>query len=143
MARGINKVIWIGNLGQDPETRYLPSGQAVTTFSLASSERWTDKTTGEIKERTEWLRVEAWGKLAEICSQYLTKGSQVYVEGKLQTDKWDDAQGVTRYSTKVRLDQVQFLGGDRKEGGSRPPQPPQQQSQQAPANKGFDDDIPF
>ena len=138
MARGINKVIAIGNLGKDPETRYVPSGAAVTQFSIACSETWLDKTTGEQKERTEWINVEVWGKAAEACAKYLSKGSQCYVEGKLQTDKWEK-DGVTRYSTKVRADNVQFLGG-KGEGGNRPapapsaPDTPQQE---------FDDDIPF
>ena len=88
MARGVNKVIAIGNLGQDPETRYVPSGAAVTNFSIAVSESWKDKQTGEQQERTEWIRIEVWGKTAEACAQYLEKGSQCYVEGKLRTEQW-------------------------------------------------------
>jgi len=141
MARGINKVIAIGNLGQDPETRYVPSGAAVTNFSMAVSESWKDKQTGEQKERTEWINVEVWGKLAEICAQYLTKGSQCYIEGKLQTDSWDDKEtGQKRYKTKVRADNVQFLSSK----GDRPPQ--QDGGNKAPPQPGpddFDDDIPF
>lgn len=140
MARGINKVIAIGNLGQDPETRYLPSGQAVTNFSIAVSESWKDKTTGEQQERTEWINCETWGKLAEICDEWLRKGSQCYIEGKLQTDTWDDKDtGQKRYKTKVRVDNVQFLskrddGGQQAPRNPAPPPPPQEE---------FDDDIPF
>lgn len=142
MARGVNKVIAIGNLGSDPDSRFLPSGQQVTNFSIAASERWTDKQTGEVKERTEWINCECWGKLAEICAQYLTRGSQCYIEGKLQTDKWEDQQtGQTRYRTKVRLDQVQFLGGGR-EGHRTEPQGQQQRPEPDPQQE-FDDDIPF
>ena len=138
MARGVNKVIAIGNLGKDPETRYVPSGAAVTNFSIAVSESWKDKQTGEDKERTEWINVEVWGKTAEACAKYLEKGSQCYVEGKMQTDKWEK-DGVTRYSTKVRADNVQFLGSPRG-GESRPaPSAPAKSDQQ----KELDDDIPF
>ena len=137
MARGINKVIAIGNLGKDPEGRYLPSGAAVCNFSIAVSESWKDKQSGEQKERTEWMNIEVWGKTAEACLQYLTKGSQCYVEGKLQTDKWQDKEGNDRWTTKVRADSVQFLGSK----GDRPSKPA------APApggnNDDFDDDIPF
>lgn len=137
MARGVNKVIAIGNLGKDPEIRYVPSGAAVTNFSIAVSETWKDKQTGEQKERTEWINVEVWGNAAEACAKYLQKGSQCYIEGKMQTDKWEK-DGVTRYSTKVRADSVQFLGS--KGDGSRPSEP----APAAPApQQGFDDDIPF
>ena len=142
MARGINKLIAIGNLGADPETRYLPSGAAVTNFSIAVSESWKDKQTGELKERTEWMKIEVWGKSAEACQQYLHKGSQCYVEGKLQTDKWDDKDGVTRYSTKVRADNVQFLGSAR-DGGAAPAAAPAPAADQKPPQEEFDDDIPF
>ncbi len=142
MARGINKVIAIGYLGGDPETRYVPSGAAVTTFSIAVNESWKDKQTGETKERTEWINCEVWGKLAEICAEYLTKGSQCYIEGALRTDKWQDKNDNTRYTTKVRVDNVQFLS--RSDGGSRPPvdrtQPPEKPAQ---GEQEFDDDIPF
>jgi len=138
VSRGINKVIAIGNLGKDPETRYLPSGAAVCNFSIAVSENWKDKQTGEQKERTEWMNIEVWGKAAEACQQYLSKGSQCYVEGKLQTDKWQDKDGNDRWTTKVRADSVQFLGS--KGDGSRAAPPPA-----APPAGGddFDDDIPF
>ena len=140
MARGVNKVIAIGNLGNDPETRYLPSGAAVSNFSIAVTESWKDKQTGEQKERTEWINVETWGRLAEVCAEYLTKGQQVYIEGKLQTDKWDDkTTGETKYRTKVRADNMQMLGGKRDGAPAQKPAaaPPQQQEQD------FDEDIPF
>lgn len=114
-SRGINKVILIGNLGQDPEVRYMPSGGAVTNITLATSETWRDKQTGEQKERTEWHRVVFMGKLAEVVGEYLKKGSQVYVEGKLQTRKWQDQSGQERYTTEVLVDSftgvMQMLGG--------------------------------
>ena len=120
MARGFNKVIIIGNLGADPETRYVPSGAAVTTFSVAVSEQWKDKQTGEPVERTEWVRIEVWGKMAEACATYLEKGKQCYVEGKLRTEQWEDKDtGQKRYATKVRADNVQFLGSAR-DGGAGP-----------------------
>jgi single-strand DNA-binding protein len=139
MARGVNKVIAIGNLGKDPETRYVPSGAAVTNFSIAVSETWKDKQTGEQKERTEWINVEVWGNAAEACAKYLSKGSQCYIEGKLQTDSWDDKDtGQKRYRTKVRADTVQFL--DSKRSGEDRPTP----APSAPApQQEFDDDIPF
>jgi single-strand DNA-binding protein len=141
MSRGVNKVIIIGNLGQDPDTRYVPSGNAVTIFSVAVTEQWTDKQTGEAKERTEWVNVEAWGKLAELCSEYLTKGKQVFVEGKLQTDSWDDKEsGQKKYRTKVRADQVQFLGQGGGQGNA--PSRPARSEPEKP-QKEFDDDIPF
>lgn len=165
-SRGINKVILIGNLGQDPEVRYTPNGSAVATLNLATSDSWKDKNTGQMQERTEWHRVSMFGKLAEIAGEYLRKGSQVYIEGKLQTRKWQDKQGQDRYTTEVVVDGfsgvMQMLGG-RAEGGQRQPMgggqqqyqsaprqaAPQQQApqQQAPADTGFndsfDDDIPF
>lgn len=139
MSRGINKVIVIGNLGADPETRYIPSGAAVTTFSLAVSESWKDKNTGEIRERTEWVNIEVWGNAAEAAAKYLSKGSQCYVEGKLQTDSWEK-EGEKKYRTKVRADTIQFLGvkgSSEKEGGNKAPAP------QSSAPDEFDDDIPF
>jgi len=145
MARGVNKVIAIGNLGKDPETRYVPSGAAVTNFSIAVSETWKDKQTGEQKERTEWINVEVWGKAAEACAKYLSKGSQCYIEGKLQTDSWDDKDtGQKRYRTKVRADTVQFLdskrsGGERDQDGL----PPASRQQADDKQQEFDDDIPF
>ena len=120
-SRGINKVILIGNLGQDPEVRYMPSGGAVTNITLATSDTWRDKQTGEQKERTEWHRVVFMGKLAEVAGEYLKKGSQVYVEGKLQTRKWQDQGGQERYTTEVLVDSftgvMQMLGG-RPQGGA-------------------------
>ena len=140
MARGINKVIAIGNLGKDPETRYLPSGASVCNFSIAVSESWKDKQSGEQKERTEWMNIEVWGKTAEACQKYLTKGSQCYVEGKLQTDKWQDKDGNDRWTTKVRADSVQFLGSKGDGQRSAPAAP----AGDAPPKPGdFDDDIPF
>lgn len=118
MARGVNKVILIGNLGADPETRYTASGAAITTVSLATSESWKDKQTGEAKERTEWHRVKFFGRLAEIAGEYLKKGRQVYVEGSIRTDKYTDKEGVERYSTDVIANEMQMLGGTG-EGGPR------------------------
>jgi len=145
-TKGVNKVIIVGNLGQDPEVRYTPAGAAITTISIATSDSWKDKNTGQMQEKTEWHRVVFFGKLAEIAGEYLHKGSQVYVEGKLQTRKWQDKQGQDRYTTEVVVDGfngvMQMLGG-RGEGGR------QQNQQQAPppnnaANDDtFDDDIPF
>jgi len=141
MSRGINKVIIIGNLGNDPDTRYLPSGAMVANFSVAVSESWKDKQTGETKERTEWVRVEVWGNAAEACAKYLTKGKQCYVEGKLQTDKWNDKEGVERYTTKVRADTVQFLGSPR--DGNAPQSQAKPSSSPPQHQPDFDDDIPF
>ncbi|OQX33667.1 MAG: single-stranded DNA-binding protein, partial [Oceanospirillales bacterium LUC14_002_19_P2] len=101
MARGVNKVILIGNLGSDPEIRYMPSGDAVANFNMATHESWKDRNTGELQERTEWHRIVMFGKLAEIAQQYLRKGSKVYIEGKLQTRKWQDQQGTDRYTTEI------------------------------------------
>jgi len=110
---GINKVILIGNLGRDPELRYTQNGQPVANFSLATSEQWTDKNSGEKVERTEWHRVVVWGRSAEHCSQYLAKGRTVYVEGRLQTREWEDKEGQKRSTTEVNAQTVQFLGGPR------------------------------
>ena len=150
MARGINKVILVGNLGQDPETRYMPSGGAVTNLRLATSESWKDKQTGEPQERTEWHSVAMFGRLAEIAAEYLRKGSQVYIEGKLRTRKWQDKSGNDRYTTEVIADEMQMLGS---RGGSGAPMSGSggggQRSQGAPASQpasavnDFDDDIPF
>ncbi|MDO2949866.1 single-stranded DNA-binding protein [Aeromonas simiae] len=121
-SRGVNKVILIGNLGQDPEVRYMPSGGAVTNITLATSDTWRDKQTGEQKERTEWHRVVLFGKLAEVAGEYLRKGSQVYIEGRLQTRKWQDQNGQERYTTEVVVDiggSMQMLGG-RPQGGGQP-----------------------
>lgn len=163
MARGINKVILVGNLGQDPETRYMPNGSAVTNLSIATSESWKDKQTGEQKDRTEWHRVAMFNRLAEIAAEYLRKGSQVYIEGKLRTRKWQGQDGQDRYTTEIIADEMQMLGGrggagggsfgggggqqsggqqgggqqgggGPQGGGSAPPQP---------GPDDFDDDIPF
>ncbi|MEP6899879.1 MAG: single-stranded DNA-binding protein, partial [Rhodanobacter sp.] len=115
MARGINKVILVGNLGADPEMRHTGGGTAVTTINIATSESWTDKQSGEKQERTEWHRVKLFGRLAEIAGDYLKKGRQVYIEGSLRTDKYTDKQGVERYSTDVIASEMQMLGGN--EGG--------------------------
>ena len=146
MARGINKVILVGNLGADPETRYMPSGGAVTNVRIATSESWKDKNTGEQQERTEWHNVAFFGRLAEIAGEYLRKGSQVYVEGRLRTRKWQDRDGNDRYTTEVIANEMQMLGGRpgsgapaRGDSGPQPgPMPPS-----PPADTAFDDDIPF
>ena len=117
MARGINKVIIVGNLGGDPETRYMPSGSAVTNFTVATNESWKDKQTGEQKERTEWHKVAMFNRLAEIAAEYLRKGSQVYIEGKLRTRKWQGQDGQDRYTTEIIADEMQMLGGRGGAGG--------------------------
>lgn len=123
MARGINKVILVGNLGADPETRYTASGTAITTLRLATSEQWRDKQSGERQERTEWHRVKLFGKLAEIAGEYLKKGRQVYIEGSLRTDKYTGQDGVERYSTDIIANEMQMLGGgDMGMGGAPRPQ---------------------
>jgi single-strand DNA-binding protein len=128
----LNKVQLIGHLGRDPETKYLPNGDAVTNVSIATSESWKDKTTGEKQERTEWHRITFWGRLAEIAGEYLKKGSQVYVEGKLQTRKWQDKDGQDRYTTEIRADEMKMLGGrngggQESDGGEQRQRPAQQQ----------------
>ena len=128
MARGINKVILIGNLGADPETRYMPSGGAVTNIRIATSESWKDKQTGDQQERTEWHSIAFFGRLAEIAGEYLRKGSQVYVEGRLRTRKWQDKQGMDRYSTEVIANEMQMLGS---RGGRGAPSPSSGQSSDA------------
>ncbi len=169
MARGVNKVILVGNLGQDPEVRYMPNGNAVTNITIATTESWNDKQTGERQEKTEWHRVVMFRKLAEIAGEYLKKGSQVYIEGKLQTRKWQDNNGVDRYTTEIVANDMQMLGGRSGGGGSSQYQNQGQsnrsqnsggqgggafsnQSSSAPAkDQGgapsgppeFDDDIPF
>jgi single-strand DNA-binding protein len=117
MARGINKVIIVGNLGADPETRYTGAGTAITSLRLATSEQWTDKQSGEKQERTEWHRVKIFGKLAEIAGEYLKKGRQVYIEGSLRTDKYTDKDGIERYSTDIIASEMQMLGGQGDGGG--------------------------
>ena len=156
-SKGVNKVILVGNLGKDPEVRYMPNGGAVASITLATSESWRDKQTGETKEKTEWHRVVLFGKLAEVAGEYLRKGSQIYIEGKLATRKWQDQSGQERYTTEIHVNvggTMQMLGG-RQEGNAQPGQrqPPQRpQQQQAnhsapPASNeppmDFDDDIPF
>ncbi len=117
MARGINKAIIVGNLGADPEVRSTQSGTTVTTINVATSESWRDKNTGENREQTEWHRIVLWGKLGEIAGEYLRKGSQVYIEGKIQTRKWQDKDGQDRYTTEIKANEMQMLGG---RGGSVP-----------------------
>ncbi|MDT7765222.1 MAG: single-strand DNA-binding protein [Mycobacterium sp.] len=163
MARGVNKVILVGNLGADPETRSMPSGMTVTNIRIATSESWKDKASGAQQERTEWHNIAFFGRLGEIASEYLRKGSQVYVEGKLRTRKWQDKQGNDRYTTEIIADNMQMLGGRaggggggggggtgggaERAGGSSAP-PPRDDYDQSPAPAGggkedFDDDIPF
>jgi single-strand DNA-binding protein len=148
MARGINKVILVGNLGADPETRYMPSGSAVTNLRLATNERRKDRQSGEFTDVTEWHRVVMFDKLAEIAAEYLRKGSQVYVEGKIRTNKWQDKDGNDRYTTEIIANEMQMLGGrgggggsfgggSQQQGGGGGSAPPE------PATDDFDDDIPF
>ncbi len=144
MARGVNKVIVVGNLGQDPETRYMPSGSAVTNLRIATNESWKDKQTGEQKDRTEWHSVAMFGRLAEISAEYLRKGSQVYIEGKLRTRKWQDKDGNDRYTTEIIADEMQMLGS--RSGGGAPAMsdsPPANAPPPQPSGNDFDDDIPF
>jgi single-strand DNA-binding protein len=155
----VNKVILVGNLGADPETRYMPSGDAITNIRLATTDTWKDKTSGEKKEQTEWHRVAFFGKLAEIAGQYLRKGSQVYIEGSLRTRKWQDKDGQDRYTTEIRADTMQMLGS-RQGMGDAPPResaPPAAGGARRPETQGapsggsgsgggfgdMDDDIPF
>ena len=157
MAKGINKVILVGHLGQDPEVKYMPSGGAVANVSIATSDQWKDKQSGEMKDKTEWHRVVFFGRLAEIVGEYLKKGSQVYVEGRLQTRKWQDKNGADHYTTEIVASELQMLGG-RGEGGGQhqsgrgsAQQAPQ--AQRAPAQQQggyqpmpedeFDSDVPF
>ncbi len=159
-SRGVNKVILVGNLGQDPETRYLPSGGAVTNISIATSEAWKDKQTGEPQERTEWHRVALFNRLAEIAGEYLRKGSKVYIEGSLRTRKWQDQNGQDRYTTEIIANELQMLDS-RGQGDSNFSPPPRNNNQnvgqnnsnygnanqnaapQEAAMDSFDDDIPF
>ena len=166
MARGVNKVIIVGTLGNDPEVKYSASGSAIANLSVATSEQWKDKQTGEKKEQTEWHRVVIFGKLAEVAGEYLHKGSQVYIEGQLRTRKWTDSNGVDRYTTEIVIPQMggvmQMLGGkrddsgqqQRQQSGQQPQggwgtnQQQQQPKQQSPQGGNeppmdFDDDIPF
>jgi single-strand DNA-binding protein len=155
MARGVNKVILVGNLGADPETRSMPSGMTVTNIRIATSESWKDKASGAQQERTEWHSIALFGRLGEIAAEYLRKGSQVFVEGKLRTRKWQDKQGNDRFTTEIIADNMQMLGG--RAGGAGAPggaergapqsAPPRDDYDQSPAPAGakeeFDDDIPF
>ena len=160
MARGVNKVILVGNLGADPETRSMPSGMTVTNIRIATSESWKDKASGAQQERTEWHNIALFGRLGEIAAEYLRKGSQVFVEGKLRTRKWQDKQGNDRYTTEIIADNMQMLGGraggagasaaasggaERSAPGGAPPRDEYDQSSPAPAGgkEDFDDDIPF
>ncbi|MFZ6774113.1 single-stranded DNA-binding protein [Undibacterium sp. SXout7W] len=157
----VNKVIIVGNLGRDPETRYMPSGDAMTSITVATTDSWKDKATGEKKEQTEWHRITFFGKLAEIAGQYLKKGSQVYVEGSLRTRKYTDKDGVEKYATDIKADSMQMLGSRQGMGGapmddgygSSPAPMPRQSaapaprqpapSRPAPNFSDMDDDIPF
>jgi single-strand DNA-binding protein len=141
---GINKAILIGRLGSDPEVRYTPSGVAVANFNIATSEEWKDKDSGEKKERTEWHRIVAWSKLGEICGEYLSKGRQVYIEGRIQTRSWEDRDGNKRYTTEIVATDVQFLGGRDAGSGARAASGESAsdfESSQTQAPE--DDDIPF
>ena len=147
MARGINKVIIVGNLGQDPDTKAMPSGMTVANLRIATSESWKDKQTGEMKEQTEWHSVALFGRLAEIAGEYLRKGSQVYIEGRLRTRKWQDKQGNDRYTTEIVGNEMQMLGGGRGamgggegRGAARTEAEPVRSSTE---KDDFDDDIPF
>ncbi len=144
MSNDLNQCSFIGRLGRDPDTRYLPSGKAVANFSIAVGSKWKDKTSGDSKESTEWVNIVAFDKLGEICSQYLRKGSQVFIQGSFRTRKWQDKDGKDRDSTEIVADRMQMLGGKREgerpareENHSRPQEP-----QQATADD-FSDDIPF
>jgi single-strand DNA-binding protein len=147
MARGVNKVILVGNLGRDPEVRYMPNGNAVANLTLATTESWKDKQTGEQQEKTEWHRIVMFRRLAEIAGEYLKKGSQIYVEGKLQTRKWQDNAGNDRYTTEIVANEMQMLGGrGGSTGYSTDNAPAQAAREPEPAEAGaadFDDDIPF
>jgi single-strand DNA-binding protein len=140
--KGVNKVIIVGNCGKDPETRYTPSGSAVTNISVATSESWKDKATGQKQEKTEWHNIVMFGKLAEIAGEYLKKGSSAYFEGKITTEKWQDKEGKDRYTTKIVANNMQMLGGS---GQAPKSQAAPQQQQAAPqgGDDGFDDDVPF
>jgi len=151
----VNRAIVVGNLGKDPEVRYTQGGQPVANFTVATNEKWTDKTSGQLQERTEWHRIVVWGKLAEICGEYLKKGRQAFIEGRLQTREWTDKEGKKQYSTEIVANNVQFIGA-RPDGagtgapapGSNPaPQPanygPPPGDDQAPPPGGGADDIPF
>ena len=147
----VNKCIFIGNLGRDPEMKYTASGEAICNFSIACTESWKDKQTGEKKEMTEWVRISFFGKLAEICGQYLKKGSQVYVEGSMRTRKWTDKDGQERYTTEIRGDVMRILGskdsqssgGNCDSGGDQDARPPRQPGTATGGFHDLGDDIPF
>ena len=151
MARGINKVILVGNLGQDPDTKAMPSGMTVCNLRIATSESWKDKQSGEMKEQTEWHSVTMFGRLAEIAGEYLRKGSQVYIEGRLRTRKWQDKNGNDRYTTEIVANEMQMLGSGRGMGGEgRAPggrasggEPDGDPGRSSTEKDDFDDDIPF
>ena len=151
MARGINKVILVGNLGKDPEAKFMPNGNAVTNITVATSESWKDKQTGQQQERTEWHRIVFFNRLAEIASEYLKKGSKVYIEGSLRTRKWQAQDGSDRYSTEIVASEMQMLDSlgehsDHAQQQSSSDKPSTQMSPSSPAASGydqFDDDIPF
>ena len=140
---GVNKAILIGNLGRDPELRYTQNGQAVANFTLATSESWNDKSSGEKVERTEWHRIVVWGKVGELCAQYLTKGRSVYVEGRIQTREWEDKEGQKRRTTEINAQSIKFLGtgargaGSGEAGDGAGPEP------QVPSQSAPPDDVPF
>jgi len=147
----VNKVILVGNLGRDAELRYTPGGAAVANFSIATTETWTDKNTGQRQEHTEWHRVDLWGKRAEALQQYLTKGLKIYVEGSLRTRQWEDRDGNKRYSTDIRADRIEFLDRRGEGGGRRPDDDGRSQSSKPAPEQGTpdgspdltEDDIPF
>ena len=151
MARGVNKVILLGNVGQDPQSRAMPSGKAVVNLRIATSKQWRDKQSGENKEATEWHTVVMFDRLAEIAAEYLRKGSQVYIEGELRTRKWQDKEGHDRYSTEIVANEMQMLGGRSAAGGAGANQRPATERSEEPAPRAepagvaenFDDDIPF
>ena len=149
MARGVNKAIIVGHLGRDPEVRYAASGAAVTNVSVATTDSWKDKQTGENNEKTEWHRVVFFGRLAEVAGEYLKKGSQVYIEGRLQTRKWQDQNGQDRYTTEIVANDMQMLGGrgsmasDGFEDTPRKPAEPPAGGPGDMSTSDFDDDIPF
>lgn len=153
MARGVNKVILVGHLGKDPEVRYSPNGAAIANITIATSEGWKDKQTGEQQEKTEWHRVVFFSRLAEIAGEYLRKGSQIYIEGRLQTRKWQDKEGLDRYTTEIVANEMQMLGsrggsGGQSSGSSNqfdqtPASAPAPSKAPAKDFDDFDDDIPF
>lgn len=141
--RGVNKVILVGNLGKDPDVSYLPSGDAVANITIATSESWKDKNTGEKQEQTEWHRVVFYGRLAEIAGEYLRKGSKVYVDGSIHTRKWQDREGQHRYSTEIKASTMQMLDSRGDTAPSQAPATRQSAPTNAPAAPDYDDDIPF